>query len=188
MLAKSEPENPSDIQLGIKECNRASRLLNSLLKSAKTLGEKQHLTTCIGQIKSFREMFKCLQITGEGYRDIKRKETASCRVKWNDIDTAFGGRIRTSVITNLKHMDPKLFLEDCNVMFRRRILNALKKDVSIKVNTVFCGEFIIEKAENIIQELKYMNTKNAPIYKDTDLDKWFLENVQHPILTDVQEF
>lgn len=188
MLAKSEPGNPSHILLGIKECNKASRLLHSLLKSAKSLGEKQHLTTSIGQIKSYREMFKSLQITGEGYQDNKRKQTASCHVKWCDMNSAFGGRIRTGAIANLKHMDPKLFLEDCKALFRRRILNALKQDDSIKVNTVFCGEFIINKAEEIIQERKYMNTKNMPIYKDTDLTKWFLENVQNPILTDLEEF
>ncbi|KAJ8930024.1 hypothetical protein NQ314_017230 [Rhamnusium bicolor] len=73
--------NSSDIHLGIKKCNKAGRFLNSLLKSAKSLGEKQHLTASSGQIKSFREIFKSIQITGEGHHEDKRNETASCRVK-----------------------------------------------------------------------------------------------------------
>lgn len=58
----------------------------------------------------------------------------------------------------------------------------------IKVNAVFCGLFLLKKAEKEIEELKYFNTKNAPIYTDTNLVSWFNENVLKPILVDLQEF
>ncbi|KAJ8942678.1 hypothetical protein NQ314_010000 [Rhamnusium bicolor] len=79
--------------------------------------EKQHITTSIGQIKSFHEIFKSLQITGEGHHEDKRKETASYRIKWSDVDSAFNELIRTGVIANLKYMDPILFLKDCKAIF-----------------------------------------------------------------------
>ncbi|KAJ8969703.1 hypothetical protein NQ314_001617 [Rhamnusium bicolor] len=116
-----------ETRLGFKECNKARRFLNALLKSAKSLRKKHNLATSIGQIKSFREKFRPQLITGEGHHENKRKETASCRVKWNDVDSAFNSRIRTGVVTNLKHIEPLLFLKDCKAIFQRRILNALKK-------------------------------------------------------------
>ncbi|CAH0547044.1 unnamed protein product [Brassicogethes aeneus] len=61
-----------------------------------------------------------------------RPETAWNRVRWDDSESAFESRIRTSVISNLKHKDPSSVLEDCKALFRRRIINALKKDFAVK--------------------------------------------------------
>lgn len=174
------------IREGLKQCTQASKLVSTALKNASGIGEKNHLLSCMAQIKGFRELFKAAEVTGFGY--VPRRETATHRVKWEDLNSAFQSRIRTGVILNIKHGDVKAFLEDCAVMFKRRIQNALKKDEALKVNAVLCGEFQIQKADKTLCENKYLNTHNATIYKDTDLDGWFRTKIQDPLLTDLDEF
>ncbi|XP_030745267.1 uncharacterized protein LOC115874300 [Sitophilus oryzae] len=161
------------------------------MKSAQTLGEKQHLVSCLGQIKSLRCRLKYCQKKGKGIQaaDKKpRKETPNRRVQWEDLQAAFGSRIRTGVITNIKHIDPTKFLEDCAVLFKRRIQNALKQESSLKINTVLCGEFHMKKNDEIVIETKYLNTKNTAVYRDMNLDVWFKKHVLDPLLTDLDEF
>lgn len=173
-----------NVEVGLKKCNVVSRILNKALYSARNVGEKNRLTTAIGQIKSFRRIYKPT-IIGMGHS--RRKETASARVKWEDVQSAFKSRMRTGVIVNLKHKDPKTFFEDASSIFQRRILNALKNEPFLKVNAVFCGEFTITKADKETLELKYFNTKNMAISRDTDLGDWFTSNIQQRILTDMED-
>lgn len=56
------------------------------------------------------------------------------------------------------------------------------------MNTVFCGEFKKTTGKEEIFEFKYFRTRNYPIYRDTDLVSWFSNNVQNPILVDLEEF
>lgn len=171
---------------GLRQCTKAVRNIKLQLKTANTIGEKQGLLSSLAQIKSFRNQIKFEQKRVAGITP--RKETSKHRVSWGESATAFSGRIRTGVITNLQHTDPKLFLKDCEALFHLRMQNALKKDESFKVNAVFCGLFAITKVDMEIKEFKYINTKNASIYRDTDLEKWFTENIQAPILLELEEF
>lgn len=177
--------NP-DAAAEIKNCNKKLRLINAALKNAVTIGEKQHLATSISMIKSFRKMFKALDVVGSGL--VSRKEKPSDRVKWEDQQSAFKGRLRTGVVINLRHKDPTAFLNDASGLFNRRIINALKKEEALKVNAVFCGQFIVKKGDQEVFDMKFMNTKNAPIYRDTDLKEWFMVNVLQPIITQLEEF
>nr|WP_253308703.1 DNA polymerase [Rickettsia endosymbiont of Ceutorhynchus assimilis] len=117
-----------------------------------------------------------------------RPEQAGKRVHWDDSISAFSSRIRTGVISNLKHKEPQAFLMDCGRLFKRRIYNALKKDNALKVNATFCGEFTIVKGGRVLEEYKYFTTSNSPIYKETELDQWFDENVTEPIMIELEEF
>ncbi|XP_044760245.1 uncharacterized protein LOC123317702 [Coccinella septempunctata] len=171
---------------GIKECTRAIRKLYRELPGCTSIGGKQQLEAQIRSIKSLKQQFKQQQRIGAGLS--RRKETAWNRVHWNDSLSAFDSRIRTGVISNLKHKEPKDFLMDCEAIFRRRILNALKKDEAVKVNMVFCGEFQIMTANKIQKEYKYFTTSNSPIYRDTNITEWFNINVLVSILKDLEEF
>ncbi|XP_045477928.1 uncharacterized protein LOC123683076 [Harmonia axyridis] len=177
----------SVIDDGLKNCSLAIRRINKKLKNTSSVGGKQSLLTTLNHVKSYRSKFKFLRKKGSGIES-RRKETARDRVKWNDSTSAFGSRIRTGVIANLKHKDPKDFLMDSRSIFHRRLINALKKDEAVKVNAVFCGEFRIMTANKIQEEYKYFTTSNSPIYRDTNITEWFNKNVLVPILKELEEF
>lgn len=110
------------------------------------------------------------------------------RVKWECMQSAFKNRMRTIAMINLSHTDPSEFLQDCRSIFARRIKIELKKEPALKVNGVFCGEFINKTAEIDNFDWKYMNTKTCIIYNDTNIDTWFKGNIQNVILRDIEEF
>ena len=170
----------------LKECTSAWRNLNKRLKSAKSVSDKAHITACLAQIKGFQHHLKDKKVGGG--TGVRRLETATHRVKWNDVDSAFTSRIRTGVITNVRHKEVLLFLDDCATLFIRKIRVMLKNNDALKVNTVLCGEFQISKADEILEEVKYLNTANAAIHGNTDLKQWFTEKVIQPLQTDLGEF
>ena len=53
---------------------------------------------------------------------------------------------------------------------------------------MLAAEYAIVKDGEETVEIKYFNTKTAPIYSTTDLNEWFVMNVQNPIDTDMEEF
>lgn len=175
-----------EIQQAIKDCNCHIHAMNTALKSARTVGEKHHITSSIGLMKGFLTMFKALRVVGGG--QVSRRPKPSDRVKWMDLESAFASRIQTGAIINLQHKEPIEFLADALHLFSRRMKNICKKEFAVKVNAVFCGEFVAVKGDKEVFEFKYMNTKNSTIYHNTDLNGWFQENVHSPILTQLEEF
>ncbi|XP_072389458.1 uncharacterized protein [Diabrotica undecimpunctata] len=151
---------------GLTECRKGIKMINNKMRTAKTIGEKQHLEAQMRHVKTLRNQLKAEQKKGAGLNT--RPETAYKRVQWDDSTSAFNSRIRTGVISNLKHKDPGSFLDDCKALFKRRIQNALKKDEAVKVNTAFGGEF--------------------EITQDSNIDEWFEKNVVQPISKDLEEF
>ncbi|XP_044741458.1 uncharacterized protein LOC123302552 [Chrysoperla carnea] len=178
--------NKLNIGDGLKNCNIAVRRICKKLKAAKSVGKKQNLLANLALVKSYRCNLKCMLKHGAGVQS--RKETAAKRVRWDDSLSAFESRLRTGIISNLKHKDPKAFLKDCEALFRRRISNVLKIHEAIKVNVIFCGEFQIVSANKMITEHKYFTTSNNPIYQNTDVNEWFGKNVVGPITRDLEEF
>ncbi|XP_074042573.1 uncharacterized protein [Leptinotarsa decemlineata] len=173
-------------QEGLDECIKGMRRIRKAMKNATSVGEKQHLEACLRNITTMRTEFKAMQKKGAG--QTPRPEGARERVHWDDTDSAFSSRIRSGVISNLKHKDPRSFLIDSNAIFKRRIHDALKKDEFVKVNMIFCGEFEIAKGSQVLRDHKYFTTSNSPIYRDTNLDEWFHHNIIEPIMKDLEEF
>ena len=103
---------------GLSECRNAIRNLNKRLKNVKSVGEKQKLQTILAKVKSCRAQFKVKKIGS-----VSRKEKPSDRIKWDDLKSAFASRIRTGLITNLKHLDGNTFLDDSKKLFERRLSN-----------------------------------------------------------------
>lgn len=178
IIKKNEADHLDDRKI----CNVACRRICKKIKTAVSAGEKQKLGAVLGLVKSHRHKLK----RGMGIGN--RKETASMRVRWEDSVSAFKSRIRTGVITNLKHKDAKRFLEDCEALFRRRINNTFKKYEAVKVNVNFCGEFQILSASKIQTEHKYFTRPNAPILKNTNIKEWFIKNVIELIMRELEEF
>nr|CAI5832600.1 unnamed protein product [Callosobruchus analis] len=57
----SSTENCADFEVGLQECDKAIRSINSNLRNAATIGEKQRLSTAINNIKSYRTQIKHLR-------------------------------------------------------------------------------------------------------------------------------
>ncbi|XP_025159390.1 uncharacterized protein LOC112589626 [Harpegnathos saltator] len=75
---------------------------------------------------------------------------------WREIDTAFNSRISTGAIVNTDYIDPLRFLQDVKNIVLEHVRSVMKRHGSIKVNTVFNGEFVAgDKRAN-----KSINTRN----------------------------
>ena len=109
-------------------------------------------------------------------------------VVWDDIESAFENRIKTGVITNRRHLDLLAFMKDAKKQFIAKVTEALEEHPALKINTVLAAEYAIVKDDEETVDIKYFNTKNAPIYSTTDLNEWFVINVQHPIDTEMEDF
>lgn len=184
-------ENVTLINEFIKNCCKDIQILKEKLQKSNKVSEKTQITTALGQLLGFRMLIKGKRRIhgggggGGGGSGSGVKKTAC--IKWKNMESAFKSRIKTGLIININHTDPKTFLEDCCALFKYHIQKEIKTLGSIKVNTIFCCEFIIMKNDKEIREFKYFNTKNAPIYENTDQKLWFYENVQEIILRDVSE-
>lgn len=179
-MSKQLPGNRVDEEL--RCCTKVTCKLNRQLKDAKTVGRKRHLEAELSKVKSTRrQMQKQGGVLG-------RSERTSDRVCWDDMPSAFNGRIRTSTITNLKNKDVYQFLEDCKNIFTRRIRNAMKIYEAIKVNTVFNGEFTRQKADSVTTDIKHFTTPNSLIYRHSQINDWFDSDVKVKLLTKLEEF
>lgn len=165
---------------------RNIRLLNKILRSASTVGEKMRILSTIGILKSLTAKFKFSHKTGDGVQ--QRRQRRSDRVQWVDLETAFQGRIRTGAVINLQHKDLLHFLVDSKKLIVTRVKNALQKGENLKVNVVLCCKFNIVKSDTIIEEKKFFITKNEIILRATDLNAWFNEHVKDKLLVKTEEF
>lgn len=180
--------NNLDCTKWLKIVHQHIRLLNRALKNCDTVGTRKKIHTSIGHLKRIKVLLKSKILhIGRGLGG-GAKINRSHRVRWEDIISAFSNRIRSGVIVNLKHKDVLQFMKDSYFLFKNRISRILKSHPTIKVNTVFCGEFIKQNVDKEILEFKYMNTKNAIIDVSTDLSTWFQQNVTDEILNKLEEF
>ena len=82
---------------------------------------------------------------------------------WEDVESAFQGRIKTGIIVNLEHQDIQDFLANSETQLLREIEKVLKQENAVKVNTTLEGEYSIVKNDENVLELKIFNTANKPI-------------------------
>ncbi|XP_018393244.1 PREDICTED: uncharacterized protein LOC108772246 [Cyphomyrmex costatus] len=105
-------------------------------------------------------------------------------LRWREIETAFESRILTGAVINSNHIDPRRFLEDVSEIALERVQCVLQRYDSIKINTVFNGEFVAgDKRAN-----KSIATRNYEIYRCTDQREWYVSRVVEPILASLEEF
>lgn len=174
-----------EIQKWVRFGSKNVRLLNKILReTVLSVGQKTRILTTIGILKSLTARFKQCQKAGGGLQ----RKNRSDRVQWTDLETAFEGRIRTGVVTNLQHKDLGKFLEDSKKVVITRLKNALQKEGSLKANVVLSCKFRVIKNDEIIEEIKFFNTKNAIILQSTNFNEWFNENVREKLMVKVEDF
>ncbi|KAJ8950067.1 hypothetical protein NQ314_008073 [Rhamnusium bicolor] len=178
---------PRERDIWLKQVKHHIRLFNKAIrKSDLSMGALKKLQTNLGHLKRFKKIvIENLNYIGAG---LEVKQKRSNRVKWEDLVSAFKSRVRTGVIINLKHKDLVEFFNDAFHLFKIRIINAMKKVPTLKVNTCFCAEFIRKSEDIEITEKKYFNTKNKVIDAGTDLNQWFGANVKDDIFNTLSEF
>lgn len=110
-------------------------------------------------------------------------------------EKAFKSRILTiQILNNLNIKDPSIFLQKCSEIFPLII-----KKINIfpcKINVSFIGEFIIpkvgdgseENSEEIVSDVKYLNTKNITFFESSNPIQWFMENIFDKLLKKFSEF
>ncbi|KAJ8973246.1 hypothetical protein NQ317_005459 [Molorchus minor] len=173
-------------EIWLKQVKSHIRLYNKAIRGGNLhIGALRKLQTNLGHIKRFKNVIECQNFIGGGGL---LKEKRGDRVKWEDLTSIFQGRVRTGIIINLKHKDINQFFNDAFHLFKIRILNAMKKNPMLKVNSCFCGEFVRKSGETEIIEKKYFNTKNQIIDEGVDLNQWFQTNIKDCIFNALSEF
>ena len=103
-------------------------------------------------------------------------------VVWEDVESALEGRLKTSIIINVEHLDIQDFLANAKTQFLREVQKVLRQENAVTVNTTLEGEYNIVKNDEEFLELKTFNTANKPILQTIDVTQWFIDNVQEPLL------
>ena len=177
------------LDIWVKRVQKQILICNRIIKNKKLPlhpGTKRRIQTILGHLKSIKKSISNHYV-GLGINSSKKSKKQNM-VVWENVISCFEGRVRTGVIVNLLHKDIKQYLNDCFIIFQKKIKEILKTLSIIKVNTVFCGEFVKKTGDKEITDLKYFNTKNAIIDVGTDLQTWFSENVCDKLLNKLSEF
>jgi len=107
------------------------------------------------------------------------------RVRYHEVETAFERRLRTGVISNLRHLELTDFLNEAQTVFVREV-RALQTENTLRVYVLLKSDYV--KAGDVDADTKTFNTKSADIFASTDLRELFNEHVRVPLLRDVEEF
>ncbi|KYM95694.1 hypothetical protein ALC62_13660 [Cyphomyrmex costatus] len=123
-----------------------------------SIGNRQAVIASIARLESIKDSVRGRFVyVGAGYG-----------LRWREIETAFESRILTGAGINSNHIDPRRFLEDASEIVLERIQCVLQRYDSIKINTVFNGEFVAgDKRAN-----KSIATRNYEIHRCTDQREW----------------
>ena len=104
---------------------------------------------------------------------------------WREINAAFKNRILTGAVINTKYIEPRHFLEDASDMVIEQVQDAIKKHDSVKVNTVFNGEFVNNSG---VRDNKNIATKNNELYRESNIREWYEQHVIDVTLAMLDEF
>ncbi|XP_072744044.1 uncharacterized protein [Anoplolepis gracilipes] len=146
-----------------------------------SIGNRQSLVTRIARLEGAKTRLQRQFIPSGGDYS---SENNSERLIWREIDTAFESRILTGAVINYNHIEPRQFLEDASDIVLEHVRDVMQKHNSVKVNTVFNGEFVAgDKHAN-----KSINTRNCELLHTSDLREWYERRVVEPILASLEEF
>ncbi|RYA73329.1 hypothetical protein DD595_25095 [Enterobacter cloacae complex sp. 4DZ3-17B2] len=99
------------------------------------------------------------------------------------MQSAFNNRLRTSLVVNIKSLDPTQFFEESKAVIIKYVRGAISDFNNVKVCIVFSGQFVHGE-----QEDKYFSNKYVALCAKSNLTEWFDERVKAPILSSLEEF
>ncbi|KYN14562.1 hypothetical protein ALC57_13224 [Trachymyrmex cornetzi] len=120
-----------------------------------SISNRKSVTACIARLESLKNSVRGRFVhVGAGHG-----------LRWRKIETAFESRILTGAVINSNYIEPRRFLEDASETGLERVQCIMQRYDSIKINTVFNGEFVAgDKRAN-----KSIATRNYELYRCTDL-------------------
>ena len=131
-----------------------------------SIGRKQSVVASIARLLGAKTLLerRFIHFGGGDYTATGSAE----RLVWREIDTAFENRVLTGVVINANYIEPRQFLKDAGDIVLERVREVLTIRNSVKINTVFNGEFVTgEKRAN-----KSINTRNYELFRTSDLHEW----------------
>lgn len=168
----------------VQQCDEYIQQLeecSSVKRPRLSTGNRQSIVATIARLTSLKAQLQRRFIHFGG--DYACDRTVE-RLFWRKIDAAFENRILTGAVINVDYIEPRLFLEDAGDVVIQHVQDSIKKHNSVKVNTVFNGEFVTgDKHAN-----KSINTKNYELMRTSDLHKWYKQLIVESTLTSLEEF
>lgn len=104
------------------------------------------------------------------------------------VEAAFQNRIKTFRICNIRHRDPKGFLEESMERFKTSLTELLLTYPTVKMGSLLVCNFRKMENDYVIEEPKYFQTCTEVISVTSDFDEWFMECVQSRLLGYLEEF
>jgi len=163
----------SSLEILVKEVNNPYR---STVMRQRLLARTSVMVT----LRSRIEDATCSEIVSRG---LGREPE---RVRYHEVETAFQRRLRTGVISILRHLELTDFLDEAKTVFVREIRGVLQSENTVRVYVLLKSDYV--KAGDEDPDTKTFNTKNADIFASRDLREWFDERVRVPFLRDIEEF
>lgn len=181
---------PEEYQAWEEKCKKCLESLEERSRSSKrarlSTGVRQSLVSKIVRLEglqiSLRQRF--IHFGGGGGGEHGNNSRSANGLVWREIETAFQNRILTGAVINTNYIDPRQFLKDAMCIVLKNVQQLLETHNSIKVNTIFNGEFIAgEKTAN-----KSINTRNRELYRTSNIKEWFTQYIIESTLSSLEEF
>lgn len=164
-------------------CLNQCHAYTSAMKRRMLPGTKARLISIICRMKILNvQLHKHVSHVGGSIYD-RKKDRASTLV-WEDIESAFKGRILTGIVINVLHIEPIQFLQDAKRLVTRHVSELLNIHSALKVNIALEGEFVMKDKVS----MKSFNTGNCVLFTSTNLRNWYRIDVMKPILASLEEF
>ncbi|XP_077282243.1 uncharacterized protein LOC143908450 [Temnothorax americanus] len=153
---------------------------------SQTVGNRSSLVARIARLDGAKTLLqrRFVHIGGEHAAGSSSGNENAERLVWREIDAAFEWRVLTGAVININYIEPRKFLEDAEVIVLDRVRNVVQRHASVKINTVFNGEFVTgDKRAN-----KSVSTGNRELFRASDLREWYELHVIEPTLSRLEEF
>ena len=163
-----------------ERCNKGIESLeehNRVKRPRFSIGVRESLVARIARLEGLKHSLRG-RFVREGARH------SSTGLLWREIDTAFDSRVLTGAVLNSNYIEPRNFLQDAEPIVLEHVRDALRKRRSLKVNTVFNGEFVAGDKH----ACKSINTRNCELFHTSDLQEWYQRCVVEPTLASLEEF
>ncbi|XP_036142333.1 uncharacterized protein LOC105836820 [Monomorium pharaonis] len=171
----------------LQQCNECIEQLEERNRNKRprlTVGNRQSLMARIMQLvgEKTRLQRRFMHVGGNyaGTSD----DSDNVGLEWHEVDAAFTSRVSTGAVINIKHMEPRQFLDDAKNIVLERVRNAIRERNSVKVNAAFNGEFVAGEKRGD----KSVNTKNCVLFQTSDLNEWYERHIVEPTLASLEEF
>ncbi|XP_077272151.1 uncharacterized protein LOC143902842 [Temnothorax americanus] len=153
---------------------------------SQTVGNRSSLVARIARLDGAKTLLqrRFVHIGGEHAAGSSSGNKNAERLVWREIDAAFKWRVLTGAVININYIKPRKFLEDAEVIVLDRVRNVVQRHASVKINTVFNGEFVTgDKRAN-----KSVSMGNRELFHASDLREWYERHVIEPTLSRLEEF